>query len=110
MHVDKLDGRIDNTIYNVMSGEWRKEQDRCSRKIVGARCLRVRACVVWWAWQDSNLQPVRYERTALTIELQAPLLRRRRSIVYNLSGAPARLSHASAPALRTFPQVFLSVL
>ncbi|MGY2890864.1 hypothetical protein ACVIHI_007978 [Bradyrhizobium sp. USDA 4524] len=64
----------------------------------------------WWAWQDSNLQPDRYERTALTIELQAPLLRWRRGIVYNLSGAPARLSHASAPALRTFPQVFLSVL
>ena len=26
----------------------------------------------WWAWQDSNLQPDRYERPALTIELQAP--------------------------------------
>ena len=26
----------------------------------------------WWAWQDSNLQPDRYERSALTIELQAP--------------------------------------
>ena len=26
----------------------------------------------WWARQDSNLQPIRYERMALTIELQAP--------------------------------------
>src|SRR6187399_2226407 len=28
--------------------------------------------VTWWARQDSNLQPDRYERPALTIELQAP--------------------------------------
>ena len=27
----------------------------------------------WWARQDSNLQPDRYERSALTIELRAPL-------------------------------------
>ena len=27
---------------------------------------------IWWARQDSNLQPDRYERPALTIELQAP--------------------------------------
>jgi hypothetical protein len=27
--------------------------------------------VCWWARQDSNLQPDRYERSALTIELQA---------------------------------------
>ena len=26
---------------------------------------------MWWARQDSNLQPDRYERSALTIELQA---------------------------------------
>lgn len=26
----------------------------------------------WWARQDSNLQPDRYERSALTIELHAP--------------------------------------
>jgi hypothetical protein len=26
---------------------------------------------VWWAGQDSNLQPDRYERPALTIELPA---------------------------------------
>lgn len=28
----------------------------------------------WWAREDSNLQPDRYERSALTIELQAPNL------------------------------------
>src|SRR3546814_15046777 len=35
----------------------------------------------WWARQDSNPQPSRYERPALTIELQAPegLCRRQRS-------------------------------
>lgn len=29
------------------------------------------AVMRWWARQDSNLQPDRYERPALTIELQA---------------------------------------
>jgi hypothetical protein len=28
-------------------------------------------CKDWWAGQDSNLQPDRYERPALTIELPA---------------------------------------
>jgi hypothetical protein len=27
----------------------------------------------WWAHQDSNLEPKRYEHSALTIELWAPL-------------------------------------
>jgi hypothetical protein len=31
----------------------------------------------WWAGQDSNLQPDRYERPALTIELPARLGARR---------------------------------
>jgi hypothetical protein len=31
----------------------------------------------WWARQDSNLQPDRYERSALTIELQARATRAR---------------------------------
>jgi hypothetical protein len=30
---------------------------------------------LWWAWRDLNPQPDRYERPALTIELQA-LIRR----------------------------------
>jgi hypothetical protein len=34
--------------------------------------LRRFASEGWWARQDSNLQPDRYERPALTIELQAP--------------------------------------
>ena len=33
MYIDKLDGRIDNAMYDKMSGEWRKEQDRCLREI-----------------------------------------------------------------------------
>ena len=34
-----------------------------------AKCDRIGEC--WWAGQDSNLQPDRYERPALTIELPA---------------------------------------
>ena len=33
MYVDKLDGRIDNAMYDKMSAEWRKQQDRCLREI-----------------------------------------------------------------------------
>jgi hypothetical protein len=33
-------------------------------------------CITWWAGQDSNLQPDRYERPALTIELPARSLAR----------------------------------
>jgi site-specific DNA recombinase len=33
MYVDKLDGRIDNAMYDKMSAEWRKEQDRCLREM-----------------------------------------------------------------------------
>lgn len=33
--------------------------------------FRGKECVTWWAWEDSNLQPIDYEPTALTIELQA---------------------------------------
>ena len=36
----------------------------------GASSMR-RRMTRWWARQDSNLQPDRYERSALTIELQA---------------------------------------
>jgi hypothetical protein len=142
-----LDGRIDNVMYDKMSGEWRKEQDRCLREVGwhqtaersymdegvtlltlardAQRLFDKRPAVdkrrllnfvlsnstwrdgklhaifrqpfnliaettgdgpdddgdggpnlpprsVWWARQDSNLQPDRYERPALTIELQAP--------------------------------------
>src|SRR6478735_9606751 len=47
---------------------------------------------VWWARQDSNLQPDRYERPALTIELQAPP-RTAVAFEHDHSGKPA-------PALR----------
>jgi hypothetical protein len=33
--------------------------------------LVLRWAGLWWAWRDLNPQPDRYERPALTIELQA---------------------------------------
>jgi hypothetical protein len=49
----------------------------------------------WWAREDSNLQPDRYERPALTIELRAP-------------GQHRRSASAGAPLLATlaaYPQI-----
>jgi hypothetical protein len=44
-----------------------------SRDVVLTRCCGpAPQGEAWWARQDSNLQPDRYERPALTIELQAP--------------------------------------
>ena len=40
--------------------------------IDSAQIWRDSLILQWWARQDSNLQPDRYERPALTIELQAP--------------------------------------
>jgi hypothetical protein len=40
--------------------------------LFGVAAPRVAKGEAWWARQDSNLQPDRYERPALTIELQAP--------------------------------------
>jgi hypothetical protein len=34
--------------------------------------MKLSHCNVWWAGRDSNPQPDRYERPALTIELPAP--------------------------------------
>ena len=51
----------------------------------------------WWARQDSNLQPDRYERPALTIELQAPpqaaaqARRNGADTPYNVASDPAML-------------------
>ena len=42
----------------------------------GRIVANVAGLTMWWARQDSNLQPDRYERPALTIELQAPEARR----------------------------------
>ena len=55
---------------------------------------------MWWARQDSNLQPDRYERPALTIELQAPP-RPARNIAgqrcrHRLQGGPPRRNAARA--------------
>jgi hypothetical protein len=49
----------------------------------------------WWACLDSNQEPDRYERPALTIELQAPPMCRFRRLSngadtpYNVAGDPA---------------------
>ncbi|MGY3388019.1 hypothetical protein ACVWW6_000610 [Bradyrhizobium sp. USDA 3311] len=43
------------------------------RKSSRFQSVRIQQRSEWWARQDSNLQPDRYERPALTIELQAPL-------------------------------------
>ena len=37
----------------------------------------------WWARQDSNLQPDRYERSALTVELRAHWVSTNRAPRYN---------------------------
>src|SRR5882762_7707533 len=63
---------------------------------LACRAVAREASEGWWARQDSNLQPDRYERPALTIELQAPpraAAQRRRSngagTVYRVLGNPA---------------------
>jgi site-specific DNA recombinase len=33
MYIDKLDGRIDDSFYRRMRGQWRDEQERCERDI-----------------------------------------------------------------------------
>jgi hypothetical protein len=75
-----------------LGGRWKKQPDLprgpewlTIRGKLGHLTHRVRSCESesglvrtdtasegWWARQDSNLQPDRYERPALTIELQAP--------------------------------------
>src|SRR6266404_7661507 len=42
---------------------------------VNIDCPRPAGCTAWWAREDSNLQPDRYERSALTIELRARCVR-----------------------------------
>ncbi len=41
--------------------------------------------IKWWGWQDSNLQPSRYERPALTIELHPQDRLRKQPISSNRS-------------------------
>jgi hypothetical protein len=63
----------------------------------------------WWAREDSNLQPDRYERPALTIELRAPPTA---DIIRNAaiidSSCPAQAGHpanANAALLLITPMV-----
>ncbi len=51
----------------------------------------------WWARQDSNLQPDRYERPALTIELQARLRRWWRKEQPSHTGSQSAGQSAGAP-------------
>ena len=61
----------------------------------------------WWACLDSNQEPDRYERPALTIELQAPQRRCGAATLYRPRGFPAtphqqlddRFSQSPAPGL-----------
>ena len=56
----------------------------------------------WWARQDSNLRPDRYERGVLTIELQAPPRACRTQAARNGAGTPysdgRRSGNAAFPA------------
>jgi hypothetical protein len=58
----------------------------------------VQDAINWWARQDSNLQPDRYERPALTIELQAPP-----ETAANRGRATVRLTPYNAPADPAMP-------
>jgi hypothetical protein len=60
----------------------------------------------WWARQDSNLQPDRYERPALTIELQAPGAQLRRKMEAHLvSKAAGHGTSVSASGRRFIPRI-----
>jgi hypothetical protein len=54
----------------------------------------------WWAWEDSNLKPDRYERSALTIEtgsMRARLENRRTPRGSSTSSPPAGEGVVDAP-------------
>ena len=50
----------------------------------------------WWAREDSNLQPDRYERSALTVELRAPPDEAARATQYNACTPAATAPRAGA--------------
>src|SRR5215831_12008410 len=54
----------------------------------------------WWAREDSNLQPDRYERSALTIELRARCVRARAAPPAPPYNASPRAAIAPRPARR----------
>jgi hypothetical protein len=49
-----------------------RHRRRTKDEIAAVKVKQKKKIVGWWAWEDSNLQPVDYEPNALTIELQAP--------------------------------------
>jgi hypothetical protein len=86
---------------------WR--ETRSPFAIVGFKAAQERTGE-WWAREDSNLQPDRYERSALTIELRAQRVARgaaaalehfapkRNSAGISLSLPPESVAAAAAPA------------
>jgi hypothetical protein len=59
----------------LWSGMWSTESSLVGCRAINSMIstlLSTLRRMLWWAGQDSNLQPDRYERSALTIELQAP--------------------------------------
>ena len=68
----------------------------------------------WWARQDSNLQPDRYERPALTIELQALEVygqgaRQPSHTTPHLAPQPAKTAAGDEPAAVSFPGSYFVV-
>jgi hypothetical protein len=59
------------TLGKLWSGTYFVVQLPCSS--LGLKCRRLVSLEIWWAWQDSNLQPRDYESPALTVVLQAHL-------------------------------------
>lgn len=77
----KLEGNLPDSLAWIKLAFLRPRRERNSNRFCGGNCGGteplgnrhvVSDCNHWWARQDSNLQPDRYERPALTIELQAP--------------------------------------
>src|SRR5471030_1014959 len=54
----------------------------------------------WWAREDSNLQPDRYERSALTIELRARLSKRRHLLSTRVTVTQSALFWRPSPVHR----------
>jgi hypothetical protein len=57
------------TLAAILANEWPTIYVNQTRTFV---CEHHRKPQIWWACLDSNQEPDRYERPALTIELQAP--------------------------------------
>jgi site-specific DNA recombinase len=71
MYLDKLDGRIDSTFFDVKSAEWREEQNRCLREIERHQCAEQ-------SYMDEGIQILELARNAQKLfERQQPREKRR---------------------------------